>query len=562
MIAVAAFLIAALLVASGLLLRRPVARARLAALLALQWAAGAALFLFLYPPPVSIGAGTMTVVTSPIPQLPPGPAFGLPEAGDIAGAQRVPDLAAALRQRPAGATLEIVGDGLTPRDRIAIAAPARFRPPPQPPGIVAISLPEGGAPGAPFALGGQVTGVPRGIVDLLDPAARSVARVRLGDDGVFSLSATAPAPGPALFALVVRDRQGRAIERLAVPVDIREPARPRLLVLAGAPSAEIRQLRRFAEDAGIDATVRVDLGAGLQTGDAPIAIDRASLSRIDLLVIDDRRWERLSAVERGAIATALGGGMGVLLRPTGPLSTETRRGWAALGLPVSGGDATVPVQGDTPDALPLARRDVATPGAIAMLRDASGNTLAAWRPRGRGRVGLWSVTDSFALVLSGAPERYSALWSTLFSTLAREGEAAPPRLTALARAGERAAVCGLSGAATLLDSDRGRRLAVDPASGPANCAAFWPQSEGWHLLRDAIDRQTALYVHPADAAHALAAAEKTRATLALTGTLHTDNEPQTIPGPRWPWLTLLMSLLTMLWWLERRRNENSAPNDP
>jgi hypothetical protein len=561
MIAVAAILVTALLVASALLFRRPVARVRLAALLALQWMAGAALFLFLYPPHIGIGAGTIAIVTSPVSSLPPGTAFSLPEAGDIPGATRVPDLAAALRRRPAGAMVEIVGDGLPPRDRIAIPAPARFRPPSQPPGIVAITLPEAGAPGAPFAFGGQVAGVPGGSVDLFDPAARSVARVPLGDDGAFSLTATAPAPGPALFALIVRDRRGRAVERLAVPVDIREPARPRLLVLAGAPSAEIRQLRRFAEDAGIDATVRVDLGAGLETGDAPVAIDRVSLSRIDLLVLDDRRWERLSTGERGAIATALSGGMGILLRPTGPLSAETRRGWAMLGLPVSGGDVTLPVQGDTPDAPPLARRDIATPGAIAMLRDASGNMLAAWRPRGRGRIGLWSVTDSYALVLSGAPEHYAALWSTLFSTLAREGEAAPPRLQDLARAGERAALCGLSGNATLLDGDRERRLAVDPASGPANCAAFWPQSDGWHLLRDANGRETALYVHPADAAPALAAAEKTRATLALTGALPADGEPQTTPGPRWPWFTLLIVFLTALWWLERRRPGNSAPDN-
>ncbi|UZK70354.1 carboxypeptidase regulatory-like domain-containing protein [Sphingomonas sp. S1-29] len=547
--------VGSLLVASWLLVRRGLGPRRLVPLLALQWLAGAALLLFLFPPSVPIGGGSLTVVTSPIAAMPTGNVVSLPEAGSLPGAKPVPDFAAAIASVPAGTPIELLGLGLVERDRIAVANPLRFTPPPQPVGIVAIAFPEPTAPGAGFAFGGQTSGLAGGTVEMLDPAGTRVARVPIGADGQFALSGTAPVAGTALFTLVARNRSGGIVERLAIPVDSREPTPPRLLILAGAPSTEVRQLRRFAEDAGIDVTLRVDLGAGLQTGDAPVAIDRATLARTDLLLIDDRRWERLGGGERGAIGSAVSGGMGLLLRPTGPLPAGVRRDWASLGLAVSGGDASLPVRiDDTPDALPLARRNLSIGGAntVTMLRDSAGEAIAAWAPRGRGRVGLSSITDSYALTLTGAPERYSALWSVIFSTLAREGDAAPPRLATLVRAGGRGAVCGLADDARLLSPDGGvSRLLVDRAA--KDCAAFWPQQAGWHVVRDAKDRETALYVHPTDAAPALAAAQRREATLALIGSPSGEAAERSALGPRWPWLLLLLALLAPLWWLERRR---------
>ncbi|WP_033920067.1 hypothetical protein [Sphingomonas sp. 37zxx] len=548
-------IVGSLLLASWLLVRRGLGPRRLVPLLALQWLAGAALLLFLFPPSVRIGGGSLTVVTSPMAAGPTGNVVSLPEAGNVPGAKPVPDFAAAIADVPAGTPIELLGLGLVERDRIAITNPLRFTPPPQPAGITAITLPEPTAPGAGFMFGGQASGLAGGTADLLDPAGTRVANVPIATDGQFRLSGTAPVAGTALFTLVARNRSGGVIERLAIPVDSRDPTPPRLLILAGAPSAEVRQLRRFAEDAGIDVTLRVDLGAGLQTGDAPVAIDRATLARTDLLVIDDRRWERLSGGERNAIVAALSGGMGLLLRPTGPLPAGVRRDWASLGLAVSGGDASLPVRlDDTPDSLPLARRNFSMGGAnaVTMLRDSAGEAIAAWAPRGRGRVGLMSVTDSYALTLTGAPQRYSALWSMIFSTLAREGEPAAPRLSALVRAGGRGAVCGLAEDARLLAPDGGvSRLLIDRAAN--DCAAFWPQQPGWHVVRNAKDRETALYVHPANAAPALAAAQRREGTLALIGSPSTDAAERSAPGPRWPWLLLLLALIAPLWWLERQR---------
>lgn len=551
-----ATIVAALLVASGLLVRRDIARPRLAALLALQWLAGTALLLTLFPPAIRIGGASAAVATGPLATLPEGEVFALPEAGTVPGATPVPDLSAAIARLPAATPIDILGPGLVERDRIETAAPLRFTPPPQPAGIVAIALPQVSAPGTSFSFGGETSGLAGGRVDLLDPSGAAVADAALGDDGRFVLSASSPAPGTALFTLIVRERTGKAVERLTIPVETRENAAPRLLVLAGAPSAEIRQLRRFAEDAGIDVTVRIDLGAGLQTGDAPVAIAASALSRTDLLVIDDRRWERLSGGERAAITSALSGGMGLLLRPTGPLSASTRREWAALGLNVSGGDANLPVRlNDAPDALPLARRDIVVGGANAstMLPDVAGNPLGAWAPNGRGRIGSLALVDSYALTLTGDAERYSALWSTIFSTLAREGEVAPPRLERLVRSGGRGAICGLDGDARLLAPGGGSvRLLVDRAAGPRGCAAFWPQASGWHVVRGTDDVESAVYVHPADAAPALAAAERRRATLAMTGRAGNGAADRPAPGSRWPWFLSLMLSFGGLWWLERR----------
>jgi len=151
----------------------------------------------------------------------------------------------------------------------------------------------------------------------------------------------------------------------------------------------------------------------------------------------------LGSGARAALAAAVDDGLGLLFRPTGPLSAETRRSWAALGLPMSGGEGSRPLRlPSSPTARPsqapaapgatdpaavmpeLARLDVVPggPQAVSLLRDAQGAPVASWRARGRGRVGVWTVTDSYALVLTGRSDRYGDLWSTLFSALARAAD--------------------------------------------------------------------------------------------------------------------------------------------
>lgn len=527
---------------------------RFGALIVLQVLAGALLYLTLFPPPAGTAPGRLIVATrgaKPMPHASGDVLVALPEAGPLPGAVRVPDLGAALRLYPALGRVRIEGDGLTPRDQNALDRPAEFVPSPAPKGLIALSLPGPLAPGARFSVGGQVGDA--GTVELLDPAGAVVDAAPVTAGARFGLSAAARASGRALFDLRLKNAMGRLVEHIDVPVDTRAQRQPRVLVLAGAPSAETKYLRRWARDAGIALSLDIAVGGGVTLGDPPTAITQAGLAETDLLVVDDRRWETLPPAVRSTIAAAARDGLGVLLRPTGPLSAATRRDWADLGMSLVGeGDARASRLAGPAD-LELNRLDLAQAGrdGVPVIRDKAGAPLAVWRPRGQGRVGLWIVADSYSLALTGHTERYGELWSQLFSTLTRPADAPGVRLNGLARPGDRASLCGVRSAVRVIAPDGVEsRLAPDPAAGPAACAAFWPRRAGWHEISDG----GLFYVHPANAAPSLIKASNRQAALDAVAASGANGarKPRPLPGSPWPWAAGLIAALGLLWWLERR----------
>lgn len=532
---------------------------RFVVLAGLQVAAGALLWLTLFPPHVLTAPGRLVVLTEGAPAHLPASSgdvvVALPEAARAAGAIRVPDLATALRLYPEPGRLRIEGHGLSPRDRIPLDRPASFAPPAPPKGIIALALPAPVAPGARFTVGGEIGALKAGVVELLDPAGAVVDKAEVKAGARFSLSGAARAAGPVLFDLRLRDAAGRQVEHVEIPVEARAPVSPRVLVLAGAPSAETKYLRRWAQDAGIALNLEVSLGGGVQLGDAPVALTRTTLDAVDLLVIDDRRWETLDRQDRAAIDGAVRGGLGLVLRPSGPLSDAVRRDWAGLGLPTAESDGLRAVRLNGPNS-DVNRHDVlpATLGGVPLAVTKDGQPLAAWRARGQGRVALWTVADSYALVLTGRADRHGELWSELFVAVARPGEAAGVQVEGLARAGQWVALCGAKAALSVIEPDgASRRPLVDPRATPGACAAYWPASPGWRTVVDG-DRRSALYVQPADAAPSLAQADARAATQALVETAAagpTAAERQA-PGSPWPWALTLLAVLGMLWWLERR----------
>jgi hypothetical protein len=562
---------------------------RLALLLVAQPILAATLYAMFEPPAIGGDRATLVVLTR-------GAAFDLAQAGGdrvialpgaptLAGADRVPDLATALRRHPGVARLHIVGDGLDPRDRDAAEGRAvDFQAPSPPRGLVRIDPPGRIAPGAAFALGGAVAGVAGGTVELIDPAGRRVDVASVGPDGGYRLGGTVRAAGAALFTVRLRDSGRALVEDAAVPLIVVADPPPAVLLLAGAPGPEIKYLRRWATDAGLTLRVRSSAGGGILLGDAAEPLTAATLQRYDLVILDERSWAGLGAGERAALDQAVAGGLGLLLRVTGPLPDAVRRQWQGLGLTVAGGGETVAVAPATaaPDAeataarrgpgttdaastivaggepVDLARRAVIVGGdaLVPLLRDARGTPLAYWRARGRGRVGLWALDDSFALVLSGRGDLHGDYWGGAIATLARPRGDPVPAIDPLARAGQRVVLCGGAARARVIAPDGTVASPVaDPASG---CAALWPARAGWYRLAFADPKAPPqlFYVYQADALPGVRAAETARATARLaadarTAAAHLGAISRT--GPSWPWFLLWLALSTGLWWFERSR---------
>ena len=540
---------------------------RLPALVGLQVVAAALLWLTLNPPAAVMSGISLRVLTGGDLEQTAAPGeilVALPEARARADATRVPDLATALRRFPEARSVRVSGEGLPPRDHASLPVPLAYEPGPPPAGVIELALPRPVAPGAGFELGGRVGTLSSGVIELVDPADQVVDRVDVRAGDRFALAAYARASGVVLFHLRLRDAAGGLVEEIAVPVETRAPAEVRVMLLAGAPGPEVRQLRRWAENADLDVSLQVDLGAGVRLGGAA-PLTAAALDEVDLLVIDDRRWQTLPSASRSAVTSAVRGGMGLLLRPTGPLDGATRSQWAALGVALSGsGDAVPPPEGSEA----LTRLDLVHDGRapVPILRDEDGQTTAGWSGLGLGRVGVITLTDTYTLALTGRPEAHSRIWASVISALARPVEDGRPHVDGMAWAGRRMAVCGLEDEGRIIaPSGNERNLVIDPAAGGGRCAAYWPETTGWHVALDSRDRQAPFYIHPADAAPSLVRAGNRRATLDMAAAIP-DAEARAQrreAGSPWPWFIGLLTVLGMLWWLERRRpRQDQAESAP
>ncbi|MBH2000063.1 MAG: carboxypeptidase regulatory-like domain-containing protein [Sphingomonadaceae bacterium] len=550
---------------------------RLILLLILQPVCAFLLSCSLFPSAETQSGRTLRVATAGTPRL-AGAAAGapliiLPEAGAISGGEAVPDLATALRRHTGTNSIALLGNGLPPRDLDAARTiGVRFAPPSLPAGISDLAASSVVAPGAAFQVGGQLNGLPRASVDLIDPAGRVTDTTRPDSEGRFTLTGTARAAGTTAFTLRVQQDR-RTVEQADVPLIVADYTPPRLLILAGAPGPEVKYLRRWATDAGYVVNSQIGAGGGIALGDPAIAINAATLRQFDAAIVDDRSW----AAARGALMAAARDGLGLILRASGPLDAATRTQWRSLGFPLSGQDALAPLAlpktddtaiastrhgiGSVDSPVDIASPDellpdvsriamMATDGNAPLLQDAGGAPLAQWRAVGSGRIALFAGVDSYALTLTGHRALHGDWWNALLATVGRP-VAGAAAIATTSWAGERMALCGLSAPATVEDAG-GRRTTVLPVQG---CAAYWPVASGWHQLSPKGEaRPQSFYVQPADALPVMRAARDRDATQMLRASTATaDGSPERESHKGWLFPLAWLVATALLWWLERAR---------
>ncbi|MGO1000267.1 carboxypeptidase regulatory-like domain-containing protein [Lysobacter sp. CA196] len=597
--------LAAVLAMASLILRQYRAEAgtrargwRLALLLIAQPLMAALLYLALFPPLQYGEAGSMVVATAGASAsdatIVGETRIALPEATASTDSERVPDLATGLRRHPGTQRLRLLGAGLEPRDRDAARGlTIEWQPTPLPRGLSGLWAPREVAGGGAFSVTGRVEAMPGAVVELLDPGLQRVDRATLAADGVFRVGAIARVPGLMNFRLRLRDARQNVAEEIELPLSVVADTPLRVLVLAGAPSPELKYLRRWASDAGIKLHTQIDVGAGLQLGDAPLNLNVSTFAGFDLVVLDERVWEGLGESQRAALLGAMRDGLGVLLRIGGPLSSRTRTQLRALGFELSAGADSVEVRlppssvdeaatrarigpgtNDAPRSrdeavaeLPVLNRRALTldgAGAHSLLRGVDGKAFASWRSVGRGRFGLWTLSDSFRLTLVGRDDLHGQWWSAAFGALARAQSKPMLRIDGEARQDRRVSLCGLSDGA-LVRTPQGRdiHLLIDPASGNERCAAFWPDEAGWHVARQG-ERAQPFAVRGRNEAPGLRASELREATLRLMAQARSPTAAASSPvdsassaqvqrGASWPWFLGWLFVSAGVWWLERSR---------
>src|SRR5690606_3191531 len=154
--------------------------------------------------------------------------------------------------------------------------------------------------------------------------------------GAFRLQAGAGSAGLATWRLRLRDADKAVAEDAVLPLDVAAGAPLRVLLLAGAPNAELKYLRRWASDAGLSPEARIALGAGMHIGGAPAALDASTLAQYDLAVLDQRSWDGLGDGRRAALLRAVHDGLGLLLRLPHATSAGERAALRRLGFIAEG----------------------------------------------------------------------------------------------------------------------------------------------------------------------------------------------------------------------------------
>ncbi|MFC7520302.1 carboxypeptidase regulatory-like domain-containing protein [Xanthomonas populi] len=556
--------------------RQPRSRMRRWLLLAAQPLLAGLLYPVLLPPPRAGSASDLHVATAGTEadqiRLDAAQWVALPEAPALPGVTRVPDLATALRRVPGTTALIVHGTGLPARDRDALGVPLRVALGRPPQGLVAVLTQAPVAPGEAIAINARVQGMPAAHVELLDPAGQIVDTTLADATGQVRLHGLARAPGQVVFALRLRDAKGAERGRVQVPVLITAVPSARVLVLAGAPQPELKYLRRWASDAGMDVRSQIAVGPGMQLGEGA-ALDAAGLDTLDLLVIDQRRLVTLGNAQRQIVRAAIDRGLGVLVRTDGPLDAAARTALGELGLAMTGGSTSAPIPAplslasaaassasdtiaaDASTLPPLQRRDLRphATDAIVAARAEDGSALGWWHAEGRGRIGIGLIEDSFALVLAGRSDLHAALWAHLFSAVARAG-GTPPASVQEGWSQQRMTLCGVAADAAVTEpTGTFQALLIDPTSGAQACAAYCPTTAGWHRLQTG-PHQRWLYVRAPSDAPVLHTQQTRDATLAMavTNTAATTSTPTPQPGTRWPWLLAWLTPAAALWWLERR----------
>ena len=115
-------------------------------------------------------------------------------------------------------------------------------------------------------------------------------------------------------------------------------------------------------------------------------------------------------------------------------------------------------------------------------------------------------------------------------------------------------LCGLAEDASVVAlGAQPQPLLIDPTTGTARCAGFWPRVAGWHLLRSG-KAQVPLYVRaPRELPGAVALQDRDATQRLMLRPPNRTISVATAPGTRWPWFLAWLVVSAALWWLERTR---------
>jgi len=459
---------------------------------------------------------------------------------------------------------------------VGAAAIERFDAAPQPVGISRLDWPERVREGSPLRISGNVAGVDRGRIRvLLGDLELGIAATDPG--GEFELDLLAPLPGRYVLDLQVVDENEALVDRGPLPLQVFAVPRLNVLALAASPSFSWRYLANWLSDngAGLLLRTRVSQAHFLEqrhnvTADLTAhEIDEDTLAAFDIVVADSEAWSRLAAAARERVERLVRDqGLGLLLL------TDNVSGAAREALPeLAPGLAEAPPRSDRhlrfADWNPLPAMDLpalAITGAESLWEDEDGMAVAAFAGSGTGRIGLALRLPVYRWVTAGESDAYARYWQHLLAAIARPQ---PARLTSqrsnrLPFVGMRLELCfdaAVNPEVELIGPDAATVALPMYRRATGACALFWPYAPGWHGLRNG-DETDFFYVYTSSDWRGLQVAERIAATGESTGERAESPAGTTWNLPPQLVFSMLLVILGLLWWEQKRRPVRLVKPEP
>ncbi|RSK49535.1 hypothetical protein EI291_08575 [Hymenobacter rigui] len=502
--------------------------------------------------------------------------YGLPSAPDTLA---VSNLTALRQQLPQLRTLHVLGQGLPASDLPELAG-IQLQPHQDAPstGFQAANWPRQSELGQPWAIEGRFqhhAATPVWICLYAAGALRDSVQLRAGS-GVFRLRFTPKAEGRAVYRLEAH-HQGKRVAQELVPLEVLPTRLLHVLILAAAPSFEIRFLKNELAAQHHTVALRTGLSRGLTQTEflnlpTPLNLSRLSpelLSRFEVVVADAGTLTSLSPDEAQALNRAVQrGSCGALLLADAAAIPRQLPGSAAFRLlPRPAAATTTPSPLQWPNAPRATATLLSFLQATAQLRPlitGPGQQLvAATRRVGLGQVAVTTATETFPWLLQQQPAVYGAYWSQILSAI-RPARAAGPALRLLTPWPQpdepvQLQAEGASSGILTVNAPAGTATQVvlrqDALVPEWAAATYWPSVAGWHEARLGPARQW-LYVFdsvawrlPRQQARYLSAGRRQTGT--APASLARAPVTQTTAWPRWVGFVVFLLGAGLLWLEEK-----------
>ncbi len=329
-------------------------------------------------------------------------------------------------------TIFILGDGVATYDFWQFNnRPATYLGSPMPKGITKLKYPLENVIGENLEINGSYNNATKGhSLVLQDSYGLAIDSVALLTDSLqnFKLKAALKATGKFVFKIVEKDETGIRVSQELLPFKVVPKTTFKILFINSYPVFETKYLKNFLSEMAHEVVLRTKLTKNrykfeyFNYSNVPIInLDSITLSRFDLVIIDDMSYKSASKRQKTAINNAIeNDGLGVFVQPNYNLFSQSNKefdfrfekdGKTKLRLTEYGKIAF--------DKFPFRFKNR---NRFEGIHSSNGHNYTAYKRFKKGRVGTSVIHNTYQLQLKGKTEAYKRFWSDIVNRLAKQKE--------------------------------------------------------------------------------------------------------------------------------------------